>query len=69
MLAGALEGGAWFDGRVMSARSLKKIELRKNGGAALRDSRNPFTWWLECSNQVLGDTGFHSLEMLRYSDI
>lgn len=54
-LSGALEGGAWFDGRAMSARSLKKIELRKNGGAALRDSGNPFTWWLGCSS--FGGTG------------
>lgn len=36
VLAGALEGGAWFDGRVMSARSLKKIELRKWRGCLER---------------------------------
>ena len=44
----------------MSARSLKKTGLQKNGRAALGDSGNPFTWWLGYSNQVLGSTGHHS---------
>ena len=66
-LCGALEGGAWFDGRAMSARSLKKIELRRNGGAVLRDSGNPFTWWLGCSS--FGGHRHHSLAMLRFLHI
>ena len=50
----------------MSARSLKKTGLQKNGRAALGDSGNPFTWWLGYLNQVLGGTGHHSLVMLRF---